>query len=66
MKKLFKKLTLKLSLFILKSKIGVKLTQKLDLEVAIFSSKKEIFRKKLERDELVKIFDEELNNIKKE
>lgn len=63
MKKLFKKLTLKLSLFILKSRVGVKLTQKLDLEVAIFSSKKEIFRKKLERDELVKIFNEELNNL---
>lgn len=63
MKKLFRKLILKITFKILKSRWGEKLASKLDLEAQILSKGKVVFNKKLEKDDLIKIFEHEIKEL---
>ena len=60
MKKFFRKLVLKATFKILKSRFGDNLATKLDLEAQILSKGNVIFSKKLGKDDLVKIFEHEI------
>jgi hypothetical protein len=60
MKKFFRRIILKISYWILNGRFGNKLTEKLNLEVKIFSRGKVVFSKILDRNDLVKIFKHEI------
>lgn len=64
MKKFFRKCILKLTFKFLKSRFGENLASKLDLEAQILSKGNIIFAKKLGKEDLIKIFDHELKEIK--
>jgi hypothetical protein len=64
MKKFFRKLVLKITYMLLKSRFGDKLTGKLDLEAQILSKGKIVFSKKLGKEDLIKIFEHELKEMK--
>ena len=66
MKKFFRKLVLKLTYKILKSRFGDNLANKLDLEAQILSKGNVVFSKKLGKEDLVKIFEHELKDVKNE
>ena len=60
MKNWFRKVILKLTYKILKSRFGDKLASRLDLEAQILSKGKVVFSKKLGKEDLVKIFEHEI------
>jgi len=64
LKKFFRKLVLKITFRLLKSRFGDRLTSKLDLEAQILSKGNVVFSKKLEKDDLIKIFEHEILEIK--
>ena len=64
MKNFFRKLVLKLTYKILKSRFGDNLANKLDLEAQLLSKGNVVFSKKLGREDLIKIFEHEIKDVK--
>lgn len=60
MKKFFRKIILKFTYWVLNSRFGNRLTERLDLEVKIFSRGKVVFSKILDKNDLIKIFKHEI------